>query len=493
MADTSTHTTTSSSIEDAVSAQDIQRLSESQQPPSLSPSQPTAESLSTQSAPSLASPGSTSVPAAPTTPGQGNGMGLPPLFDNMNSALFMRAAQAIQGLAAQAFTSQPSGNTTPHIPVPHPPLTSPAPQVDTNAATIDKGKETPRHEGAPSSESSPTANPLTSVHDEATRMLLAPFANNPAAAANSLLLLSSTAAAANGGKPPENAPAPPNGAAAAAQLAALYPQLAAAAALDPFAAVMARAHLALAGAAGFPHFPYPLPTQLLHDAAMAAAAAASDAAKHNENNNLHSPNSPNHGSNQSDPAMAALQNVTPGKDGKFICEMCDRSFSRMYNLKSHIRTHQNHRPYICNTCDLRFTRNHDLNRHLKTHSKEKPHICDCCGRKFARRDALRRHERMDAEGKKVHCVVSGGSQDSQANAAAHAAAVAQMLQNGPVQEALHAALVAAQGGGSSGQSPSAQAQVQAAAQAAIAAAQAQAHAQAQAQMVHAAGSSANRS
>lgn len=93
------------------------------------------------------------------------------------------------------------------------------------------------------------------------------------------------------------------------------------------------------------------------------------------------------------------------KDGiKYTCPTCNRGFSRAYNLKSHIRTHQDYRPFECNVCQLRFTRNHDLNRHLRTHSKEKGHICDDCGRQFARRDALRRHERMDEEGKKIHCI-----------------------------------------------------------------------------------------
>ena len=48
--------------------------------------------------------------------------------------------------------------------------------------------------------------------------------------------------------------------------------------------------------------------------------------------------------------------------GRYTCEICDRSFTRLYNLKSHIITHENIRPFECSECHQRFARNHDLNR-----------------------------------------------------------------------------------------------------------------------------------
>lgn len=50
------------------------------------------------------------------------------------------------------------------------------------------------------------------------------------------------------------------------------------------------------------------------------------------------------------------------KEPKYECPSCGRIFTRLYNLKSHIRSHQNYRPFKCLLCPASFTRNHDLNR-----------------------------------------------------------------------------------------------------------------------------------
>ncbi|KAJ3341035.1 hypothetical protein HDU91_000774 [Kappamyces sp. JEL0680] len=90
-------------------------------------------------------------------------------------------------------------------------------------------------------------------------------------------------------------------------------------------------------------------------------------------------------------------------DGKYLCTICGRTFSRSYNLRSHEKIHDTQKPFECGVCGQKFARNHDLTRHGKTHSQLKPYSCDLCGRLFARKDALRRHERMNEEGKKMHC------------------------------------------------------------------------------------------
>ncbi|ORZ03579.1 hypothetical protein BCR43DRAFT_483605 [Syncephalastrum racemosum] len=88
----------------------------------------------------------------------------------------------------------------------------------------------------------------------------------------------------------------------------------------------------------------------------------------------------------------------------YHCEECSKRFTRPYNLRSHMRTHTNERPYPCSHpgCSWRFARPHDLKRHELLHNGSKPHACPHCDRRFARRDALRRHWKVDPVCQKKH-------------------------------------------------------------------------------------------
>ncbi|KAJ4417499.1 hypothetical protein N0V85_001822 [Neurospora sp. IMI 360204] len=90
--------------------------------------------------------------------------------------------------------------------------------------------------------------------------------------------------------------------------------------------------------------------------------------------------------------------LTTKEEANFQCEVkgCGKLFSRSYNYKAHLETHEPNRdyPFPCQEagCTKKFVRKTDLQRHHQSvHLKERSHKCDYCSRLFARKDTLRRH------------------------------------------------------------------------------------------------------
>lgn len=76
------------------------------------------------------------------------------------------------------------------------------------------------------------------------------------------------------------------------------------------------------------------------------------------------------------------------------CEVCQRTFNDLYNLRIHKMIHTGEKPFQCEECGKRFRQYNKLKIHCITHTNEKPYICDICGKGFRFRNYLSVHKRL---------------------------------------------------------------------------------------------------
>ncbi|KAF9581705.1 hypothetical protein BGW38_001176 [Lunasporangiospora selenospora] len=159
--------------------------------------------------------------------------------------------------------------------------------------------------------------------------------------------------------------------------------------------------------------------------------------------------------------------TNPDARPRFQCSVCQKTFSRPFNLRSHRATHLGVKPFVCThkvkadhhreqdhdeeneeqeesrqqlhqdeeidlhidsterICGWRFARRHDLERHVRSrHSAEKMFACKNCGAKCGRNDAFKRHLQRHAA-----CGIAAAREKAEAEAEAAAAAAAVVNRN----------------------------------------------------------------
>ncbi|XP_036828858.1 transcription factor E4F1 isoform X1 [Oncorhynchus mykiss] len=79
------------------------------------------------------------------------------------------------------------------------------------------------------------------------------------------------------------------------------------------------------------------------------------------------------------------------KDGRYICQTCEKTFKTTNILRTHMITHSENKNFPCELCGSAFRTKGSLIRHNRRHTDERPYHCNLCGLSFRESGALTRH------------------------------------------------------------------------------------------------------
>merc|ERR1719318_1596314 len=75
----------------------------------------------------------------------------------------------------------------------------------------------------------------------------------------------------------------------------------------------------------------------------------------------------------------------------YYCGYCRKSFDCRANYETHMRAHNNDRPFTCHICGRAFSLRTNLRRHILIHTDITPYRCHICFKGFRRSDMLSSH------------------------------------------------------------------------------------------------------
>ncbi|XP_052873126.1 zinc finger protein 45-like [Anopheles cruzii] len=117
----------------------------------------------------------------------------------------------------------------------------------------------------------------------------------------------------------------------------------------------------------------------------------------------HQPSVPSSGGGGGGAASVGISGTDGGGKQSYACPKCAKVFVNRGNLLNHLETHTNEKSYSCDICSKSFKYNVQLRLHMRIHTGERPHKCEICNRGFSQLSNLRSHRKTHSKVKPYKC------------------------------------------------------------------------------------------
>lgn len=94
---------------------------------------------------------------------------------------------------------------------------------------------------------------------------------------------------------------------------------------------------------------------------------------------------------QTEVLKVSIDETGADQQSKFVCRICQKSFTLQRLLNRHMKCHSDVKRYLCTFCGKGFNDTFDLKRHTRTHTGVRPYKCNLCEKSFTQRCSLESH------------------------------------------------------------------------------------------------------